>query len=170
MSFKTITKQGSVCSQTYFLKGGTFNADLLKNYCILYMVMMSSSHIWRAILEMLWLVSIDKSSTLTCCNPGNFFEVSWVSRKSRVAFRLTCWAAVTWHPHHWHLTSSSCAPCSFISGTKSVIGRAEKAGKCFLEIVTPVGHSSSGGRPITLQWHIQFQWNGNQQPAHLTVK
>lgn len=63
------------------------------------------------------------------------------------------------------LTSKSCAPCSSISGTKSVIGRGKRGGKFFLESVTSVGHSSSGGKPITLKKRDHCQWdNMNQLP------
>ena len=50
-----------------------------------------------------------------------------------------------------NLTSKSCVPCSSISETNSVMGRGSSEGKCFLESVTSVGHSSSDGRPITLK-------------------
>lgn len=52
------------------------------------------------------------------------------------------------------LTSSSFAPCSFISGTKSVIGRAVTGGKFFLDSLTSDGHSSSSGNPMTLKGHV----------------
>jgi len=39
-----------------------------------------------------------------------------------------------------------------------VIGRGKRGEKCFLERVTSVGHSSSGGKPITLKRH-SFQYN-----------
>lgn len=56
--------------------------------------------------------------------------------------------------HRAGLTCSSWAPCSLISDTKSVIGRGVRGAKFFLDSVTSVGHSSSGGRPISLKPHV----------------
>lgn len=49
------------------------------------------------------------------------------------------------------------------------MGRGKRGEKVFLESVTSVGHSSSGGKPITLKWH-NFQlnrYNMNHLPVYL---
>ena len=76
----------------------------------------------------------------------------------KAAYHLKMNKQVWWCFRGWWqtLTSSSCAPFSLISGTKSVIGPGKRGGKFFLERETSVGHSSSGGKPITLKKQLIF--------------
>lgn len=115
------------------------------------------------------------SEVLVACVGHQQTRVEKILLKSEVTYLLLSWFQLCiqlewmneWMTMHnalpllmfdswWNLTSNSWAPCSFISGTKSVIGRGKRGGKFFLESVTSVGHSSSGGKPMTLKSHIIF--------------
>lgn len=91
------------------------------------------------------------SLSCSCPDSSSVYSWKWISYQPGQAVTITFESQVK--PD---LTSNSCAPCSFISETKSAIGRGMRGGKFFLESVTSVGHSSSGGKPITLKWHIIF--------------
>ena len=111
-------------------------------------------------ISRLWVKQILPDSVVTCLLLSQFQHCAHLIMNYHV-----WWSVSLIFNSKRSLTSKSCAPCSSISGTKSVIGRGKRGGKFFLESVTSVGHSSSGGKPITLKKRDHCQWdNVNQLP------